>query len=237
MSTRILPPRLLFELCFLYLALTPLVVDAAFFPVTLNLRQNSAAYCGKWRTLVNLLRKFKADGDKVLLFSSRNGPLQYIHEYCEMEGYNNMTLQGTTPANQRLGLCDQFNDDPTAFLFLIATKAGGTGLNLTGANRVIIFDPSSNPAHDNQAIDRAFRMGQKRDVEVYRLLSDDSIEATTYQRQVYKEQLSEGILEGRVFVPFWEGVKGKKELYGKQLWGKDNLMSRPEASTKSITVG
>ena len=102
-------------------------------------------------------------------------------------------------------MIDKFNRDPEVYLFLISTLAGGTGLNLTGANKVVIFgkhafillfvpltfsdlDPNWNPAHDLQAMDRAFRFGQTRDVSVYRLLGAGSVEELIYARQIYKQQ-------------------------------------------------
>ena len=101
-------------------------------------------------------------------------------------------------------LIDQFQENPEVFIFLISTMAGGTGLNLTAANKVVIFDPNwselcgvsgrllltsiSDPAHDLQAMDRAYRFGQTRDVAVYRLLGAGSIEELIYARQVYKQQ-------------------------------------------------
>ncbi len=75
-------------------------------------------------------------------------------------------------------------DGSQVFAFLISTKAGGVGLNLTAANKVFIFDPNWNPAYDLQAQDRAFRIGQSRDVEVFRLLSSNSVEENVYHRQV-----------------------------------------------------
>lgn len=205
--------------------------------MTNRLRENSADYCGKWAALERLLARFHRDGDKVLLFSSRLASLQYVAHLAERKDYEHLILQGSTPANQRQGLCDRFNNNPNIRMMLVATRAGGTGLNLTGANRVIIFDPSPNPAHDMQAIDRAFRLGQKRDVSVHRLISADSVETTMYERQVYKEQLSEGMLDGKVHTPFWDGKKGNDSTeYGSQLWGLKNLLQRPSSSTKTRTV-
>ena len=77
---------------------------------------------------------------------------------------------------------------------MISTKAGGVGLNLTGASRVVIFDPDWNPANDLQAQDRAYRIGQKQDVRVYRLISSGSIEEMKYIRQMYKTQVNNTVL-------------------------------------------
>lgn len=215
--------------------MSTLSLPSSLVSVTNRLKEKSEHYCGKWKTLASLLTKFHRDGDKVLLFSSRLASLQYAQNLADSREYNYLVLRGITPANQRQGLCDRFNSDPSITLFMIATRAGGVGLNLTGANRVIIFDPSQNPAHDMQAIDRAFRIGQKRDVSVHKLISADSIEETLYQRQVWKEQLS-GVLDNKVYTNFFEGSNKDSDEYGSHLWGSDNLLQRPTSSIKTRTV-
>lgn len=92
-------------------------------------------------------------------------------------------------------------------MFLISTRAGGLGLNLVSANRVVIFDPNWNPAQDLQAQDRSFRFGQKRHVTVFRLLSAGSIEELVYSRQVYKQQLSNIAVAGKMEKRYFEGVQ------------------------------
>ena len=79
-------------------------------------------------------------------------------------------------------MCIDFNKDPSVFIGLLTTKVGGFGLNLTGADRAIILDPDWNPANDNQAVDRVFRIGQKKDVIVYRLVTMGTIEEKIYRR-------------------------------------------------------
>ena len=98
------------------------------------------------------------------------------------EGYKYLRIDGDTEISQREVLCQQFNSDPSYFCTLLTTKVGGFGLNLTGADRVVILDPDWNPANDNQAIDRICRIGQKRDVMVYRLVTSNGIEEKIYRR-------------------------------------------------------
>lgn len=95
-------------------------------------------------------------------------------------------------------------------MFLISTRAGGLGLNLVGANRVVIFDPNWNPAQDLQAQDRSFRYGQKRHVTVFRLLAAGSLEELVYTRQVYKQQLSNIAVSGKMEKRYFEGVQVSK---------------------------
>ena len=120
-------------------------------------------------------------------------------------------------------MCDAFNTDRTLKVFLISTKAGGMGLNLTGAQVVVIFDPSWNPAHDLQAQDRAYRIGQSQNVEVYRLVSQGCIEEMKYMRSFHKNQLNQASLEGHQDKRYFEGVEGDTKKRG-DLYGIQNLL-------------
>ncbi|KAJ1988438.1 DNA repair protein rhp26 [Dimargaris cristalligena] len=106
-----------------------------------------------------------------------------------------LRMDGTTPIQKRAGLLDSFNQTRGIFLFLLTTKVGGLGTNLTGADRVIIFDPDWNPSTDTQARERAWRLGQKRPVAIYRLMTAGTIEEKIYQRQIYKQFLTSKILK------------------------------------------
>merc|ERR1712012_468986 len=108
-----------------------------------------------------------------------------------------LRLDGTTPTGQRQRLVDEFNTCATRGIFLISTRAGGVGLNLTAASVVVIFDPDWNPFSDLQAQDRSFRIGQTRVVEVYRLLGAGTIEEQVYVRQVWKQQLAAAAIDGQ----------------------------------------
>lgn len=118
---------------------------------------------------------------------------------------------------------DAFNGRESVFVFLVSTTAGGLGLNLTAANRVVIFDPSWNPAHDLQAQDRAYRIGQRRDVSVYRLVSNGSLEELIYKRQIYKQQQSNMIVEDTREVRYFEGIQDDSSNRG-ELWGLLNML-------------
>jgi SNF2 family DNA or RNA helicase len=93
-----------------------------------------------------------------------------------------MRIDGDTEIAEREHMCNKFNADKSVFCALLTTKVGGFGLNLTGADRAVILDPDWNPANDNQAVDRCFRIGQKRDVIVYRLITMGGIEEKIYRR-------------------------------------------------------
>jgi hypothetical protein len=128
--------------------------------------------------------------DKLLLFSFSVKLLNLLEKVVTSWGMDYLRLDGTMGAKKRFETVEAFNSDPSIQLFLISTRAGGTGLNMTGANKVVIFDPNWNPAWDLQAQDRAFRLGQKRDVSVYRFISAGTLEEHIYRRQVLKQQMA-----------------------------------------------
>jgi SNF2 family DNA or RNA helicase len=101
----------------------------------------------------------------------------------ESEGkYKYLRLDGDVPVKDRDALCQQFNKDKGIFCFLLTNQVSGVGLNLVGADRAVILDPDWNPANDNQSIDRIYRIGQKNDVIVYRLITTNSVEEKIYRR-------------------------------------------------------
>ncbi|XP_023645518.1 switch 2 isoform X2 [Capsella rubella] len=125
-------------------------------------------HCGKMRALEKLMASWISKGDKILLFSYSVRMLNILEKFLIRKGYSFSRLDGSTPTNLRQSLVDDFNASPSKQVFLISTKAGGLGLNLVSANRVVIFDPNWNPSHDLQAQDRSFRYGQKRHVGKWR---------------------------------------------------------------------
>jgi TATA-binding protein-associated factor len=120
--------------------------------------------------------------------------LDIIQEFFGKWKVHAMRLDGTTAANKRQGMVDEFNRDTSVHCFLISTKAGGTGLNLTGADTVIFYDHDWNPANDNQAQDRAHRIGQTKPVTVYKLVSKGTIEEKIIERQAIKQSLADEII-------------------------------------------
>ncbi|KAJ3211109.1 hypothetical protein HDU67_004766 [Dinochytrium kinnereticum] len=104
-------------------------------------------------------------------------------------------MDGNTAIRHRITMVDEFNRDRSIPVFLLTTRVGGLGINLTGANRVIIFDPDWNPSTDVQARERAWRLGQTREVVVYRLMMSGTIEEKIYHRQIYKQFLTNQILQ------------------------------------------
>ncbi|KAK4486941.1 hypothetical protein RD792_006256 [Penstemon davidsonii] len=179
-------------------------------------------HCGKMRALEKLMHSWISSGDKILLFSYSVRMLDILEKFVIRRGYCFSRLDGSTPTTLRQCLVDDFNSSPSKQVFLISTRAGGLGLNLVSANRVVIFDPNWNPAQDLQAQDRSFRFGQKRHVTVFRLLAAGSLEELVYTRQVYKQQLSNIAVSGKMEKRYFEGVQDSKEFQG-ELFGISNL--------------
>ena len=151
---------------------------------------------GKLDLLLEILPEAIAKGRRVLLFSAFTSMLKILRRELENSGYGCMYLDGDTPAPRRVEMCEQFNAGAEGTqIFLISLKAGGTGLNLTGADMVIHYDPWWNPAAEEQATDRAYRIGQTRKVEVIRLVTHGSIEEQVVALGQRKKALFEQLIK------------------------------------------
>ena len=154
------------------------------------------AKSGKMKVVGGLLEWWKETGHKTLLFAQHRIMLDILEKYIRsMHGMKYRRMDGNTPIQNRQNMVDEFNNDPNLHVFLLTTKVGGLGINLTGADRVIIFDPDWNPSTDQQARERAWRLGQKREVEIYRLMTAGTIEEKIYHRQIFKQFLTNKILK------------------------------------------
>ena len=153
----------------------------------------------KIRILDELLHKIRRHTDeKVVLVSNYTSTLDLLQTLLTSTGLPFLRLDGSTPAKQRQALVDEFNRGSTRshFAFLLSAKAGGLGINLIGASRLILFDVDWNPATDDQAMARIHREGQKRHCKIYRFLVKGGLEERIWQRQVVKRGLADSILEG-----------------------------------------
>ncbi|KAF6729732.1 SWI/SNF-related matrix-associated actin-dependent regulator of chromatin subfamily A containing DEAD/H box 1 [Oryzias melastigma] len=131
---------------------------------------------GKFHHLTKLLATLKSKGDKVVLFSQFTMMLDIVEVLLKNLKHRYVRLDGSTPMADRIVLIDEYNTDPDIFVFLLSTRAGGLGINLTSANVVILHDIDCNPYNDKQAEDRCHRVGQTRTVQVIKLISKDTIE-------------------------------------------------------------
>ncbi|KAL3875967.1 hypothetical protein ACJMK2_033861 [Sinanodonta woodiana] len=150
---------------------------------------------GKMIVVKALLRLWKQQEHRVLLFSQSRQMLDILENFVKDEGYRYSRMDGTTPISARQPIIDRYNKDPSIYLLLLTTRVGGLGVNLTGANRIIIFDPDWNPSTDTQARERAWRIGQSRHVTIYRLITTGTIEEKIYHRQIFKQFLTNKVLK------------------------------------------
>ena len=155
--------------------------------------------CGKFRTLKSLLIRLRSGGHKVVLFTQMSKMLDVIEAFANLGGFTYVRLDGATKVADRQVIVDRFNRDKKLFLFISSTRAGGVGINLTGADTVVFFDSDWNPAMDKQAMDRCHRIGQVRDVNIYRLVSEKTIEENIFIKQLQKRKLDEVVLDRGAF--------------------------------------
>ena len=144
---------------------------------------------------IQLIRSAIDGGHKMLVFSQFTSMLDILKKDLDEEKIEYYVITGATPKEERMRLVHRFNENDVP-VFLISLKAGGTGLNLTGADVVIHYDPWWNLAAQNQATDRAHRIGQKSTVTVYRIIAKDTIEERILELQEAKKDLSDAILSG-----------------------------------------
>uniref|UniRef100_A0AAF5I0E1 SWI/SNF-related matrix-associated actin-dependent regulator of chromatin subfamily A containing DEAD/H box 1 n=1 Tax=Strongyloides stercoralis TaxID=6248 RepID=A0AAF5I0E1_STRER len=143
--------------------------------------------------LDELLPKIKNANEKVLIFSQFTMLLDILEVYLEIRGYHFKRLDGSTPVMERFQMVEEFNQNEDIFVFLLSTKAGGLGINLTAANNVIIHDIDFNIQNDKQAEDRAHRLGQKKEVNIYRLITKNTVEEPMLTNAENKLKLQENV--------------------------------------------
>jgi len=197
---------------------------------------------GKMRVLDKLLLRLKKENSRVLIFSQMTRVLDILEDYCAMrrdDGFYYCRIDGSTDGSDRQDMIDAFNrKDSDIFLFLLSTRAGGLGINLQTADIVVIFDSDWNPQADLQAMDRAHRIGQKKEVKVFRFVTQDSIEEKVVERAEQKLQMDAAVIqEGRLA----EKTKAlsKEEALDAVRYGADKIFrmgDKDEISDKDIDV-
>lgn len=172
-------------------------------------------YSGKMQVLDRMLARIRQDtNDKIVLISNYTQTLDIFDKLCRSRNYGVLRLDGTLNVNKRQKLVDKFNDpEGEEFVFLLSSKAGGCGLNLIGANRLVLFDPDWNPAADQQALARVWRDGQKKDCFVYRFIATGTIEEKIFQRQSHKQSLSSCVVDSAEDVERHFTLDSLRELF------------------------
>ena len=145
--------------------------------------------CGKLQELAALLTRLKSGGHRALIFTQMSKMLDILEAFLNIYGHTYVRLDGATKPEMRQTLMQRFNTNPKIFCFILSTRSGGVGMNLTGADTVIFYDSDWNPAMDAQAQDRCHRIGQTREVHIYRLISEHTIEENILRKSDQKRHL------------------------------------------------
>ncbi|MCI4389727.1 hypothetical protein PGIGA_G00101860 [Pangasianodon gigas] len=156
---------------------------------------------GKLHTLDLLLTQLKSQGHRVLIYSQMTRMIDLLEEYMVYRKHTYMRLDGSSKISERRDMVADFQSRTDIFVFLLSTRAGGLGINLTAADTVIFYDSDWNPTVDQQAMDRAHRLGQTKQVTVYRLICKGTIEERILQRAKEKSEIQRMVISGGNFKP------------------------------------
>lgn len=169
---------------------------------------------------MSLLDNLIPDGHNVLIFSQTRKMLDLIQDSLLSRGYEYLRIDGTTKASDRIKIVNDFQEGIGAPIFLLTSQVGGLGLTLTRADRVIVVDPAWNPSTDNQSVDRAYRIGQMKDVIVYRLMTCGTIEEKIYRKQIFKGGLFKTATEHKEQIRYFS-ERDLKEIFSLPTEGFD----------------
>lgn len=151
--------------------------------------------CGKLQRLATLLHDLISNGHRALIFTQMTRVLDILEQFLNLHGYRYLRLDGATPIDQRQISTERFNQDTRIPIFILSTRSGGLGINLTGADTVIFYDSDWNPSMDRQCQDRCHRIGQTRDVHIYRLVSEYTIESNILKKAQQKTMLDNVVIQ------------------------------------------
>lgn len=168
--------------------------------------------CGKLQKLASLLQELTAGGHRALIFTQMTKVLDILEQFLNIHGYRYMRLDGATKIEDRQLLTEKFNRDNKIPVFILSTRSGGLGINLTGADTVIFYDSDWNPAMDKQCQDRCHRIGQSREVHIYRFVSEYTIESNILRKANQKRQLDNVVIQEGEFTTDYFGKFSVKDL-------------------------
>ncbi|KAB8342938.1 hypothetical protein FH972_022534 [Carpinus fangiana] len=174
--------------------------------------------------LDKLLKRMKNQGSRVLIFSQMSRVLDILEDYSVMRGYQYCRIDGGTAHEDRIAAIDEYNKEGSEkFLFLLTTRAGGLGINLTSADIVVLFDSDWNPQADLQAMDRAHRIGQKKQVHVFRFVTENAVEEKVLERAAQKLRLDQLVIQ-----------QGRSQQQAKQAASKDELLNMIQHGAEKV---
>lgn len=181
--------------------------------------------------LDKLLKRMQAQGSRVLIFSQMSRVLDILEDYSVMRGYQYCRIDGSTAHEDRIAAIDNYNKPGSEkFLFLLTTRAGGLGINLTSADIVVLFDSDWNPQADLQAMDRAHRIGQTKQVVVFRFITENAIEEKVLERAAQKLRLDQLVIQQGRAQQQAKAAASKDELLGMIQHGAETIFEKAEGT-------
>lgn len=186
--------------------------------------------CGKLQRLDALLRQLRTGGHRALIFTQMTKVLDILEQFLSIHGHRYLRLDGATKIEQRQILTDRFNNDPRIPVFILSTRSGGLGINLTGADTVIFYDLDWNPAMDKQCQDRCHRIGQTRDVHIYRFVSEYTIESNILRKSDQKRMLGDVVIQDGEFTTDYFTKLTIQDMLG------DEVIRHLEVDTDSVPL-
>ena len=179
---------------------------------------------GKMLILDQILARMKEEGSRVLIFSQMSRVLDILEDYCVFRGHQYCRIDGGTAHEDRIAAIDEYNRPGSEkFVFLLTTRAGGLGINLTSANIVVLYDSDWNPQADLQAMDRAHRIGQTKQVKVFRFVTENAIEEKVLERAAQKLRLDQLVIQ-----------QGRAQQQVKQAASKDELLNMIQHGAEKV---
>lgn len=178
--------------------------------------------CGKLQVLAPMLKDLKAGGHRVIIFTQMTRMLDILETFLNFHGHTYSRLDGRTKIEDRLLITERFNASPRIFAFIASTRSGGVGINLTGADTVIFYDNEFNPAMDKQAQDRAHRIGQTREVNIYRLVTLHTVEENMLKKANQKRLLDDVVIQGGNFTTDYLAKTDLRDVLGDDFFEGDS---------------
>lgn len=184
--------------------------------------------CGKLQKLSALLHEIIPQGHRVLIFTQMSKVLDILEQFLNYNGYTYMRLDGSTKIEDRQLLTERFNNDTRVKCFILSSRAGGIGINLTGADTVVFYDSDWNPAMDKQCQDRCHRIGQTRDVHIYRFVSEYTIESNILKKAEQKRQLDNVVIQEGGFTTDYFSRLTVHDMIGDDVEGQTEAVTQAE---------
>lgn len=192
--------------------------------------------CGKLQTLYTMLRDLKAGGHRVLIFTQMTRVLDILEMFLSYNGHRYLRLDGSTKIEDRQIITERFNSDNRIFCFIASSRSGGVGINLTGADTVFFYDSDWNPSMDRQCMDRAHRIGQTREVHIYRFVSTHTVEENMLKKANQKRMLDKVVIQEGEFTTDFFGKMDWRDVIDPISEAPPTNADTPEAKIEDINM-